>query len=226
MVTRKIKISLDQMRRMDIYQPIDQPQIVYHMTPRKNLEKILQDGFIDTMTDYVCFFFPELKYIPFYIELSGADKGRQYYDFDGKIHTAPPLIHEETVVLKLIPRYIEPMHWYQEIVKATNEKILARACLKNVKTPNQRIFFRCAALKILEIRQDSCEFLPCPAKKSLAVGHSAIYQTSPNDKKAARAKIQQFNDCRVCHYGNLKFKRDVDVIELVDIDKMTFDDMD
>lgn len=172
MVTRKIKISLDQMRRMDIYQPIDQPQIVYHMTPRKNLEKILQDGFIDTMTDYVCFFFPELKYIPFYIELSGADKGRQYYDFDGKIHTAPPLIHEETVVLKLIPRYIEPMHWYQEIVKATNEKILA------------------------------------------------------NDKKAARAKIQQFNDCRVCHYGNLKFKRDVDVIELVDIDKMTFDDMD
>jgi hypothetical protein len=52
--------------------------------------------------------------------------------------------------------------------------------LKNVKTPNQRIFFRCAALKILEIRQDSCEFLPCPAKKSLAVGHSAIYQTSPN----------------------------------------------
>jgi hypothetical protein len=52
--------------------------------------------------------------------------------------------------------------------------------LKNVKTPKQRIFFRCAALKILEIRQDSCEFLPCPAKKSLAVGHSAIYQTSPN----------------------------------------------
>jgi hypothetical protein len=55
-----------------------------------------------------------------------------------------------------------------------------RACLKNVKTPKQRIFFRCTALKILEIRQDSCEFLPCPAKKSLAVGHSAIYQTSPN----------------------------------------------
>ena len=55
-----------------------------------------------------------------------------------------------------------------------------RACLKNVKTPKQRIFFRCAALKILEIRQDSCEFLPCPAKKSLAVGHSAIYQTSPS----------------------------------------------
>mgnify|MGYP006951708527 CR=1 FL=1 len=55
-----------------------------------------------------------------------------------------------------------------------------RACLKNVKTPKQRIFFRCAALKILEIRQDSCEFLPCPVEKSLAVGHSAIYQTSPN----------------------------------------------
>lgn len=170
MVTRKIKISLDQMRRMDIFKPIDQPQIVYHMTPRKNLEKILQDGFIDTMTDYVCFFFPELKCIPLYIELSGADKGRQYHDSDGKIHIAPPLIHEETVVLKLIPRYIEPMHWYKEVVKATDDQILA------------------------------------------------------DDKQKARARIQQFNDCRVCHYGNLKFKRDVEVIELVDIDKMTFDD--
>ena len=65
-----------------------------------------------------------------------------------------------------------------------------RACLKNVKTPKQRIFFRCAALKILEIRQDSCEFLPCPAKKSLAVGHSAIYQTSP--RQAAQLQITQF----------------------------------
>jgi hypothetical protein len=58
--------------------------------------------------------------------------------------------------------------------------------LKNVKTPKQRIFFHCAALKILEIRQDSCEFLPCPAKKSLVVGHSAIYQTSP--KQGMRVK--------------------------------------
>lgn len=88
MISWKNKVSLDQMRSMDIYQSVDQPKVVYHMTPRKNLEKILQDGFIDTMTDYVCFFFPELKYIPLYIELTGADKGRQYHDFDGKIHTA------------------------------------------------------------------------------------------------------------------------------------------
>ncbi len=172
MISWKNKVSLDQMRSMDIYQSVDQPKVVYHMTPRKNLEKILQDGFIDTMTDYVCFFFPELKYIPLYIELTGADKGRQYHDFDGKIHTAPPLIHEETVVLKLTPRYIEPMHWYKEVVKATDDQILA------------------------------------------------------DDKEKARARIQQFNDCRVCHYGKFKFKRDVEVIELVDLDKMAFGDMD
>ncbi len=42
--------------------------------------------------------------------------------------------------------------------------------MKNVKTSKQRIFFRCAALKILEIRQDSCEFLPCPAKNLSLLG--------------------------------------------------------
>jgi hypothetical protein len=62
--------------------------------------------------------------------------------------------------------------------------------LKNVKTPKQRIFFCCAALKILEIRQDSCEFLPCPAKKSLAVGHPAIYQTSPTGGKLLRRAFE------------------------------------
>ena len=62
--------------------------------------------------------------------------------------------------------------------------------MKNVKTPKQRIFFHCAALKILEIRQDSCEFLPCPAKKSLAVGHSAIYQTSPRMEHDQYGRVQ------------------------------------
>ena len=33
------------------------------------------------------------------------------------------------------------------------------------------------------MRQDACENLPCLAKKLLAVGHIANYQTSPNLKR-------------------------------------------
>lgn len=68
MKSLKHKISLDQMRRMDIYQQVEQPEVVYHMTNQANLEKILQDGYIDSMTDYVCFFFPKLNCIPLYIK--------------------------------------------------------------------------------------------------------------------------------------------------------------
>jgi len=52
--------------------------------------------------------------------------------------------------------------------------------LKIVNTPKQRVFFRHTALHFLAIRQYACENLPCLAKKSLAVGHIANYQTSPS----------------------------------------------
>ena len=51
--------------------------------------------------------------------------------------------------------------------------------MKIVNTPKQRVFFRHTALNFLAIRQDACENLPCLAKKFLAVGHIANYQTSP-----------------------------------------------
>ena len=54
-----------------------------------------------------------------------------------------------------------------------------RACLKIVNTPKQQAFFRHASLNFLAIRQDACENLPCLAKKFLAVGHIANYQTGP-----------------------------------------------
>lgn len=99
---------------MDIFKRIEQPKIVYHMTPRTNLESILTDGKIKTGKDFVCFFFPAIDQIPVYIKHTGAMHGRQYYDFDGRLHTAPPLIPAEHVVLKLIPRYSEPLFWCME----------------------------------------------------------------------------------------------------------------
>ena len=115
-----MKVSLQDMRKMDIFEEIEQPGIVYHMTTRKNIEAILREGKIRAVSpdgrtsDYVTWFFPALEEIPVYIELTGADTGRKYHDFDGRIHTAPPLIHSETVVLKLIPRGNQAMEWYKE----------------------------------------------------------------------------------------------------------------
>ena len=113
------------------------------------------------------FFCLDLKGLLTYIKLTNADEGRKYYDFDGKIHVAPPLNHAETVVLKLTPRYSEPMHWFKEILK--------------IKTDDQIL---------------------------------------SDDKAEAQRRIQMMNDCRVCHYGNFKFKKDFEILELTDIDNM------
>lgn len=111
----KKRITL-QNARNQFFTPLDyQPETVYHMTNRANLESILNSGKIHTGTDIVCWFVTDLKNFPIYIKLTGADHGRQYHDFDGRIHTAPPLDHAETVVLKLIPRYYEPLNWLKEV---------------------------------------------------------------------------------------------------------------
>ena len=51
--------------------------------------------------------------------------------------------------------------------------------MKIVNTPKQWVFFRHTALNFLAIRQDAYEDLPCLAKKFLAVGYIANYQTGP-----------------------------------------------
>lgn len=113
-----MKVTLTEMRRMGIFEEIEPPEIVYHMTGRENLDNILRDGKIkagaDGNADFATWFFPALEEIPVYIELTGANTGRKYYDFDGRIHEAPPLNHKETVVLKLRPRGRQEMEWYRE----------------------------------------------------------------------------------------------------------------
>ena len=61
--------------------------------------------------------------------------------------------------------------------------------MKIVNTPKQRAFFCHTALNFLAIRQDACENLPCLAKKFLAIGHIANYQTSP--------RVQPIKDYRI-----------------------------
>ncbi len=115
----KLKVSLQQVRKMDIFKEIEQPGVVYHMTDRKNLESILEDRKIRSFNDYLTFFFTNEEQAPLYIELSGALNGRHYYGTDGMLKTAPPLIVEDTVVLKLVPKKKEKLEWYREVIDGT-----------------------------------------------------------------------------------------------------------
>lgn len=119
-----MKIKIEEFRKLDIYKNALQPSAVYHMTTRDNLEPIVSSGKIKTGRDFVCWFFTDIEKIPAYIDLTGAMHGRQYYDFDGKIHTAPPLIPTEQIIIKMQPRRPEPLAWYKENTaeKATSDE--------------------------------------------------------------------------------------------------------
>lgn len=155
-----MKISLQQMRKMDLFEEVDPPEIVYHMTSRENAEKIQQDRKVKCFDDYLTFFFPSIDQIPIYIAVTGADSGREHYDSHGRPVKELPLDHEDTVVLKLLCRK-EPLAWYKE---------------NNTKNSQ----------------------LPEPLK----------------------AMWRYMDNARVCHYGDLRFRRVEEVIPLTEIDKM------
>lgn len=118
---RKLKISLLELRKMGIFEEIEPPSVVYHMTDEENLQSILSDGKIKTFNDFVTFFFPDVKSMFVYIRLSDALHGKKYYNTDNKLVTAPPLDIEHTVLLKLVPRHEEKLKWYREIVSPDNQ---------------------------------------------------------------------------------------------------------
>ena len=73
---------------------------------------------------------------------------------------------------------------------------ITRACLKNIKTPKQRTFFRRTALKNLEIHKVFLRFLPCPAKNlSLLVILLFIKQALTQAKPANTKKLPCGTDC-------------------------------
>lgn len=118
----KLKVTLQQMRLMcnqGMFTEVEEPKIVYHMTDRANLKDILEDRKIKTFNDYMCFFFEDTKQIPLYLNLNGDLVGKEYHGTDGRIKKAKPLVIEDTVVLKLVPRRKETMVWYMENVSQT-----------------------------------------------------------------------------------------------------------
>ena len=116
------KVSLMEMRRMGIFEEIEQPEYVYHMTSREKAKQILADGKVKVFGDYICFFFDDPKWIPLYIYVFGYDHGHEYIGLDGRPKKNPPLVHEDTVVLKLKPRRKEPLVWYREVAKSLYTK--------------------------------------------------------------------------------------------------------
>ena len=74
------------------------------------------------------------------------------------------------------------------------------------KHPIGGYFSAGASLISFEIRQDSCGKSPCPAKKSLAVGHSAIFQTAPNRLLQSRGNSTNFRGFALCALGACLYK--------------------
>lgn len=113
-----MKISLAQMRKIDIFEEVESPEYVYHMTSRANALAIINDRKVKCFDDFVTWFFTDLRQIPIYIHLTGADNGRKYYNTQGKVVKDPPLNHADTVILKLSCRK-EPLEWYREVINNT-----------------------------------------------------------------------------------------------------------
>ena len=115
------KVSLAQMRKMDIFEEVESPKLVYHMTSRENAQSIIHDGRVRCFDDYVTWFFTELWHVPVYIYATDADHGRQHSDKWGYPTIDPPLNHADTVVLKLSCRK-EPLAWYREVINSSKER--------------------------------------------------------------------------------------------------------
>ncbi len=157
--------TLQQMIQTGLYEEVAQPKYVYHYTNKANVEKIIRDGYIDTMTDYVCWFFPEPENILEYLYLSNAYKGRKYYDFDGIVHQAPPFIPSEHALFKLYPLHEEPGLWYKE----------------NTVKKYKPVDFTEEELK---------EWI---------------------ERNTA------FDNCRICHYGNMAFTKEFEVYDMAQV---------
>ena len=164
---KKFNMSLQQMLSLGIWERVEQPSTVYHMTDRKNLDSILTSRKIISDHDYITWFFTSTDNMLLFAELSNAYVGRKYWDYDGKLHTAPPLIPADTVVLKLHPRYSEPLYWYREKNKITEENMWEHG--------------------------------------------------GGRDLEDTRERWEKFDNCRICHYGALKFKDDYELIEYADL---------
>lgn len=167
-----MKPTLSQVRHSIFFEEIEQPEVVFHMTNKNNIDSILKDGKIKVFDDYLCFFFPDLNYVHPYIQLTGADKGKHRYKVVKKKYSTPtvvtvvdpPLNHSDMVIMRLYPRQKEPLPWFREKTEKTIEQYKEDIVITNLN--------------------------------------------------------KLFDEARICHYGDFRFKQDsVEIIELTDLDK-------
>lgn len=57
----KLKLSIQEVRKMEIYKEIEQPEMVYHMTDKDNLTDIISNGKIKSFNDFMTYFFQILN---------------------------------------------------------------------------------------------------------------------------------------------------------------------
>lgn len=109
-----MKVSLQDLRKMDSWKEVPQPEYCYHFSTKENIKKILQDGKVKQFNDFMTYFFYRLEDIPVYLDLTGAYHGRRAWNTKGQLVTYPPVIPAECAILKLYPSRREPLAWYEE----------------------------------------------------------------------------------------------------------------
>lgn len=127
------------------------PEVVYHLTKKENVEKILEDGKIKLFGDTECWFCESIPNMKRYMEYTVMNEGKPYIATGGAVKLYPKFKPEEYAVLKLTPKYREGKwyRWMQEMPPNTSKEMLEKAR----EFSNLKIGFRG------ELRFSNCEII-------------------------------------------------------------------
>ena len=111
------------------YQKVPRPSMVYHLTKKDNLNRILDDGQIRRFGDTECWFCETLPKMKSYMEQTVMCEGKPYYAVGGQLCRYPKFVPEDYVLLKLTPRGYEDnwYRWNQEIPPGSSRELMQAA---------------------------------------------------------------------------------------------------
>ena len=104
------------------------PSVVYHLTKRENVERILRDGRIWPADGRECWFCLSIPEILRYMDFTVLNEGKPYVAADFTMRRYPKFVPEDHVILHLTPRYQSGhwVRWNQEFPPGASPETLAR----------------------------------------------------------------------------------------------------
>ena len=105
------------------------PSVVYHLTPKKNLDAIIRAKAIKRFGDTECWFCDTLKNLKTYMEYTVLQEGKYYIDKDQTAKKYPRFEADDYVVLRLVPRSRQDrwVRWMQVVSPKSSAEMKAQA---------------------------------------------------------------------------------------------------